>query len=87
MKILVWKGRGITAAVKDSGQTINWLAPDIIMVVAGICDLTTLDRETRQVSLSFSDEHAMLDEFTGKMDIIQHHLKVIKLCQSVKYQN
>lgn len=78
VQVLTWKGRGIAAAVKDSDQTLNWLVPDIVLILAGICNITSLDHRTRQVSLSFTDEDKMLDEYTGKMDAIQHHFKVGK---------
>lgn len=74
--VLFWKGRGMTEAVKDSIKQLVWTAPDIIVVLAGICDLTVRDRESRQVSLSFDTMDLAVDMFVGRMDTIHHFLTI-----------
>lgn len=36
VKVLVWRGRGVKEAVKESKQQLIWTAPDIIIILAGI---------------------------------------------------
>lgn len=76
VKVLMWKGKGITEATKLSLKYLIWSLPDIIIVAAGICDLTVLNRDTRQVSLNFTSQFEAVDMFTGRMDAVNHFLSI-----------
>lgn len=76
ISVFVHKGRGIVAAVKETSKTLIWMAPDHIFVLAGICDITQINRITRIVSLRDDNLEQLLDRFTGQMDIIRHHLSI-----------
>lgn len=66
----------MTEAVKESKKQLVWMAPNIIVVLAGICDLTVRDKVTKQVSLSFDTADLAVDMFVGRMDIIHHFLTI-----------
>lgn len=36
VRVLVWIGRGITEAVKESKSQLLWIAPDLIILLSGI---------------------------------------------------
>lgn len=76
VKVLVWKGRGVTEAVKESKQQLIWMAPDVVIVLAGICDLTSKNRNLKMVSLSFESVDEAVNMFTCAMDIINHFLNI-----------
>lgn len=40
IQVFVWQGRGITGAVKETWKQLIWMAPSLIIVSAGICDIT-----------------------------------------------
>lgn len=79
VKVIVRKGKGITDAVKESTRDLDWIGPDIIIVLAGICDITTLDRHTRTVSITIPDENKMVKDFKYTMVIVQQHIKVMSV--------
>lgn len=79
VKVLVRVGKGVTDAVKDSRRDLDWMGPDIIIVIAGICDITTLDRRTRTVSITTPDENKMVEDYKYTMEIVQHHIKVMSV--------
>lgn len=90
-KVLAWKGRGMTEATKQSLKHLLWSKPDIIVIMAGICDMTVLDRNTRQVSLNFESEEEAVDMMIGRIDAIKHFLSInllekrykLMFCQTV----
>lgn len=77
MQVFVWKGRGIVEAVKQTSKQLVWMAPSLILVFAGICDVTELNRETREISLADPTPDETISRYTGQMDIIRHHLSIM----------
>lgn len=76
ISVFVHKGKGIVEAVKLTSKTLVWMAPDHVIVLAGICDVTQIDRTTRVVSLREMNKDLLIDRFKGQMDIIRHHLSI-----------
>lgn len=76
IQVFVWKGRGITGAVKETTKQLVWIAPSLIIISAGICDITQLDRNTRQISMMDENKEEAVLRYEGQMDIIRHHLSV-----------
>lgn len=75
-QVFVWRGRGISGAVKKTSKQLIWMAPALILVSAGICDVTHLDKHSRQISLSDDNVEEAVQRYEGLMDIIRHHLTV-----------
>lgn len=84
IQILVWKGKGVAEAVRESRKRLNWIAPDIVIIMAGICDLTLLDRTTRKVTIASPDEEKLVSDYEYTMDMVQHHLKVMAVGKEPK---
>lgn len=76
-KVIVWRGKGVTAGVKDSRRNLDWIGPDIIIVLAGICDVTSLDRTTRIATVTTPDIDKMVEDYEYMMETVQHHIKVM----------
>lgn len=52
---------------------------DVIIIMTGICDLTYLDRTTRQVSIASTDVDKLVSDLEYNMDMVQHHLRVMSV--------
>lgn len=53
------------------------MAPNLILVFAGICDVTELNRHTRELSLADPTPEETISRYDGQMDIIHHHLSIV----------
>lgn len=76
VQVFVWRGRGIASATKETSKQLIWIAPSIIIIFAGICDVTVLNKETRQISLADEVQEETVLRYEGLMDIIRHHLSI-----------
>lgn len=76
IQVFVWRGRGIASATKETSKQLIWIAPSLVIILAGICDVTALDRETRQISLVDEAQEETVLRYEGLMDTIRHHLSV-----------
>lgn len=76
IQVFIWKGRGITGAVKETSKQLTWIAPNLIIVSAGICVITQLDRNTQQISMMDDNKEEAVLRYEGQMDIIRHHLSI-----------
>lgn len=77
IKVFVKKGCGIAQAVRETSKSLVWMAPDIIIVLAGICDVTQLNRSQWTVSLQDEDINCTIDGIVGCMDATRHHLSIV----------
>lgn len=77
IQIFVWKGRGITGAVRETSKQMIWLAPRLVIVFAGICDVTMLNRDTRRLTMADSTPEEAISRYVGQMDSIRHHLTIM----------
>lgn len=77
IQTFVWKGRGITGAVRETSKQMVWLAPRLVIVFAGICDITTLNRTTRVLTMADPTPEEAIDRYEGQMDYIRHHLTIM----------
>ena len=59
IQIHVHPGAGITKTVNAAINTIVEYQPDLVVIMAGICDITKRDRQTKKISLRFSDVNSM----------------------------
>lgn len=75
-QVFVWRGRGIAGAVKETSKQLVWMAPTYIIVTAGICDITYLDRNSRQISMTDTSPEEAIQRYDGLMDTIRHHLSI-----------
>lgn len=76
VQVFVWRGKGIAGAVKATSKQLIWIAPSLIIVSAGICDITQLDRISRQISMADENVEETVTRYDGLMDIVRHHLTV-----------
>lgn len=72
----MYKGKGIIDAVRASKTKLLWWTPRMIIIMNGICDVTWLDRQTRQVGLKTNKSQAVT-EYKESMDIVNHHIKIL----------
>lgn len=75
--VIIKKGRGIIDLVREVSKRLVWIAPDVIIVTAGICDITEKNRETGLVTLQnvISEDVPALIE--SSMDTVRHHLSIV----------
>lgn len=76
IKVFVKKGNGIAQAVRETSKSLIWMAPDLVLVLAGICDITQLNRAEWTVSLPEESVARIVDCFQGSMDATRHHLSI-----------
>lgn len=76
IQVFVWKGRGIVEATKQTSKQLIWMAPRLILIFAGICDVTELDRDTWTIRMADENSEETVSRFDGQMDIIRHHLRI-----------
>lgn len=74
--VIVKKGRGIIDLVREVSKRLLWIAPDVIIIVAGICDITEKDRETGIVTLQSDSAETIVEQIEASMDTVRHHLSV-----------
>lgn len=74
IKVLVYKGRGMSQAVREATNKLIWMRPDQIIILAGICDITRKDRDTKLVSLQDGSVDVALERLENSMKEIEHHL-------------
>lgn len=77
IKVLVKKGRGIAELIKDTSKDLVWMAPSQIYVLAGICDITSLDRDNMTVALREDTIATLVGKIEGSMDAARHHLSIV----------
>lgn len=77
IQVFVWKGRGITGAIRETSKQLVWLAPSLVMVFAGICDITSLNRTTRKLTMADPSQEEAVMRYDGQMDFIRHHLTIV----------
>lgn len=77
IQLFVWKGRGITGAIRESSIQLVWIAPSLIIVYAGICDVTSLNRSTWKISMADLTPDEAISRYEGQMDYIRHHLSIV----------
>lgn len=70
------EGGGIIEATKQTSKQLIWMAPRLVLIFAGICDVTELDRATWQISMADRGSEETVNRYEGQMYIIRHHLKV-----------
>lgn len=75
--VIVKKGRGVVDLVRETSKRLVWIAPDITIVLAGICDIMEKDRETRLVSLQNDTAESTIEQIKSSMDIVRHHLSIV----------
>lgn len=61
IKVLVYRGRGVAAAANEAEVKLAWWRPEQIYLVAGICDITRRDKDTKMVSLRLQETEAALE--------------------------
>lgn len=84
IQVFVWKGCGIAAAVKKTSKQLIWMAPSLVLIFAGICDVTDLNRETWQISLQDENPDETIMRYEGLMDTVRHHLTIFLTERSFK---
>lgn len=67
VKVEDHRGAGVEAAMVYSRQTLLDLKPDLVVVLAGICDITKKVRYTRVISLRLQDVGAVVDTVIAAM--------------------
>lgn len=72
--VIVKRGRGITNAVMESSKKLISIAPDLIIITAGICDVTHKNRYTKRVSLQDDNIENMVKQMETNMDTVKQHL-------------
>lgn len=77
IKVLTFSGKGIIDAVRSSKTIIAWRAPALLLIQNGICDVTSLDRETRLVSVAHDSCHMLVQDYYESMDIASHFVKIL----------
>lgn len=77
IKVIVKKGRGIADLIRDTSKELIWMAPTQIYVLAGICDVTHLNRQTMTVSLEEESTEILVGKTEGSMDAARHHLSIV----------
>lgn len=77
IKVLVKKGRGMVELIRDTSKELVWMAPYQIYVLAGICDVTRLDRDSMTVSLREDMVETLVGKIEGSMDAARHHLSIM----------
>lgn len=76
IRALVFKGRGMAQATREATNKLIWYAPDQVIILAGICDITRKNRETKLVSMQDKRPEDALYRIKDYMSEIKHHLAV-----------
>lgn len=84
IRVLVYPGRGIISAVKESEKLLNWWQPNQIIILNGICDITVRNTSTKKVSLRDPIPESAIPSYVQSMDTVTHFLKI--LMDGRKYQ-
>lgn len=74
IQVFVWKGKGIVEAVKHTTKQLIRMAPRLVIIFAGICDVTQLDRDRWEISMADPNVEETVNRYEGQMDIIRHYL-------------
>lgn len=64
----------MTQAVIESTNKLMWTMPDQVIVLAGICDVTRKDRNTKLVSLHNRVPKLTISRIENSLQGILHHL-------------
>lgn len=75
--VSVLKGRGPVEAVKSLEKKLVWWNPDQIYVMAGICEVTQINSQTREISLRNDNPDILVERYKECMDIISHYLRIL----------
>lgn len=77
VKVLVYPGRGIIRAVKESEKLLNWWRPKQIYIMCGICDITAKNKFTKEVLLREQDVDKSVQSITDSVDTVSHFIKIL----------
>lgn len=77
VKVLVYPGRGIIQAVKESEKILNWWQPKQIYIMTGICEITVRDREAKTLSLRDPQVDTAVASYVQSMDTVTHFLRIL----------
>ena len=67
IRVLVYPGAGIELAVLRAIPTLKLFAPDLVLVFAGVCDLTWKNRQTKVVGLKHSEPLGNVQQVMGAL--------------------
>lgn len=76
VKVLTFRGKGILDAVKLATPKLIWWAPKIIVILNGLCDLTSKNKETKIVNLGHDSTEAAVTNHIDSMDHARHYLYI-----------
>lgn len=76
IRVLAYKGKGIVDAVQMAKPKIIWWQPKVIFVLNGICDVTELDRATRQISLRHESEALTISLYKDYLTTTYHQIQL-----------
>ena len=65
--VLVHPGAGIELAVLRSIPTLKCYEPDLVLVFAGVCDLTWKNKVTKEIGLRHTDPHENTQQVMGAL--------------------
>lgn len=74
---VLYPGRGIIQAVKESEKLLNWWQPQQIYIMNGICEITERDRESKLVALRDPLVNTAVASYVQSMDTVSHFLKIL----------
>lgn len=63
-------------AVRECAKLLTWMAPDLVIIAVGICDITQKDRSSKLVTLQEETTNVVVQKIESNMDTIRHHLRV-----------
>lgn len=73
IQVFVWKGKGIVEAVKHTTKQQIWMAPRLVIIIAGICDVT---QDHWELSMADPNVEETVNRYDGQMDTIRHYLSL-----------
>lgn len=77
VKVLVYPGRGIIQAVKESEKLLIWWRPRQIYIMSGICDITMKNKPTKKVMLRESDVDKSTQSIIDSIDTVSHFIRIL----------
>ena len=65
VRVLVHPGAGLELAVLRSVSTLGVFEPDVVLIFAGVCDLTWKNKQTKKIGLQHSTIQGNVDQLMG----------------------
>lgn len=77
VNILIYSGAKLYRAIKLAESEVKRINPDQIYILAGINNLTYLNKNTRKVSLSAPEQDSMVQQYCDEMNFSYSRLRKI----------